>query len=127
MKKLLLFAAAATMFAACSKDTTEDINVLPDGILRVSFSEDDSRVQLDENSRTVWNEDDLISVFNKTDGNECWRFDGKTGDRVGTISRVSGSAGGSAIGKIFAVYPYAESNTVSADGTITTEIPATKK
>ena len=127
MKKLLLFAVAATMFAACSKDTTEDINVLPDGILRVSFSEDDSRVQLDENSRTVWNEGDQISVFNKTDGNECWRFDGKTGDTVGTISRVSGSAGGSAIGKIFAVYPYAESNAVSADGTITTEIPATQK
>lgn len=127
MKKLFLFAAAATMFAACSKDTTEDINVLPDGILRVSFSEDDSRVQLDENSRTVWNEGDLISVFNKTDGNECWQFDGKTGDSVGTISRVSGSAGGSAIGKIFAVYPYAESNAVSADGTITTEIPATQK
>lgn len=127
MKKLLLFAAAATMFAACSKDKTEDIAVLPDGTLRVSFSEDDSRVQLDENSRIVWNEGDLISVFNKTDGNECWRFDGKTGDSVGTISRVSGSAGGSAIGKIFAIYPYAESNAVSADGTITTEIPATQK
>ena len=114
-------------FAACSTDTTEDIAVLPDGTLRVSFSDDDSRVQLDENSRTVWNEGDQISVFNKTDGNECWRFDGKTGDTVGTISRVSGSAGGSAIGKIFAVYPYAESNAVSADGTITTEIPATQK
>ncbi len=127
MKKLLLFAAAAMTFAACSTDTTEDIAVLPDGTLRVSFSDDDSRVQLDENSRTVWNEGDQISVFNKTDGNECWRFDGKTGDTVGTISRVSGSAGGSAIGKIFAVYPYAESNAVSADGTITTEIPATQK
>ncbi len=127
MKKLLLFAAAATMFAACSTDTTEDIAVLPDGTLRVSFSEDDSRVQLDENSRTVWNEGDLISVFNKTDGNECWQFDGKTGDSVETISKVSGSAGGSAIGKIFAVYPYAESNVVSANGTITTEIPATQK
>ena len=115
------------MFAACSKDTTEDIAVLPDGILRVSFSDDDSRVQLDENSRTVWNEGDLISVFNKTTGNECWQFDGKTGDSVGTISRVSGSAGGSAIGKIFAVYPYAEYNAISADGTITTEIPATQK
>ena len=127
MKKLLLFAAAAAMFAACSTDTTEDIAVLPDGILRVSFSEDDSRVQLDENSRTVWNEGDLISVFNKTTSNECWQFDGKTGDSVGTISKVSGSAGGSAIGKIFAVYPYAEYNAVSADGTITTEIPATQK
>ena len=127
MKKLLLFAAAAAMFAACSTDTTEDIAVLPDRILRVSFSDDNSRVQLDENSRTVWNEGDLISVFNKTNGNECWQFDGKTSDSVGTISKVSGSAGGSAIGKIFAVYPYAEYNAISADGTITTEIPATQK
>ncbi len=125
MKKLLLFAAAATMFAACSKDTAEDIAVLPDGILRVSFSDDDSRVQLDENSRTVWNEGDLISVFNKTNGNECWRFDGKTGDKRGTLSKVSGNTGTTSTDKVVALYPY-DSECVVSGNMISTSIPATQ-
>ena len=125
MKKLLLFAAAATMFAACSKDTTEDIAVLPDGILRVSFSDDDSRVQLDENSRTVWNEGDLISVFNKTTSNECWRFDGKTGDKRGTLSKVSGNTGTTSTDKVVALYPY-DSECVVSGNMISTSIPATQ-
>ena len=124
MKKLLLFAAAATMLAACTTDTTEDIAVLPDGLLRVSFSEDDSRVQLDENSRTVWNEGDLISVFNKTNGNECWQFDGKTGDKRGMLLKVSGSAG-SKTNKVVALYPY-DSNCAVSGNMISTSIPATQ-
>ncbi len=126
MKKLFLFATAVIMFAACSKDATESVATLPDNVLHVSVGEDDSRIQLDENCHTVWNEGDMVSVFNKTTGNECWRFDGKTGDTVGTLSKVSGTAG-NPVGKIFAVYPYAESNTISADGVITTAIPAVQR
>lgn len=104
MKKLFLFAAAATMFAACSKDKTEDINVLPDNIqphdvLQVSVGdEDESRIQLD-NGKTVWTQGDKVSVFYKTTGNECYQFTGNTGDTRGSIMKVSGSAGATAIDK----------------------------
>jgi len=124
MKKILFFAAAAALFAACSKDATEDVAVLPDNVLYVSVADDDSRIQLDENCRTVWNEGDLVSVFNKTTGNECWRFDGKTGDTVGTLSKVSGDAGAST-DKVVALYPYSPNCTVSGN-MISTAIPATQ-
>ncbi len=124
MKKLLLFAAAATMFAACSKDTTHDLAIdRPIDKLYVSIGDDDSRVQLNNECKTVWNEGDMVSVFNKTTENECWQFDGKTGDRSGTISKVSGGTSGIASGKTIAVYPYDETNTVSTDGIVTTTIP----
>ena len=124
MKKLLFFAAAATMFAACSKDTTHDLAIdRPIDKLYVSIGDDDSRVQLNNECKTVWNEGDRVSVFNKTTENECWQFDGKTGDRSGTISKVSGGTSGIASGKTIAVYPYDETNTVSTDGIVTTTIP----
>ncbi len=111
MKKLLLFAAAATMFAACSKDTTENINALPDNglscdVLQVSVDdEDESRIQLD-NGKTVWTQGDKVSVFYKTTGNECYQFTGNTGDTRGSIMKVSGSAGATAIDKNIVIYPY---------------------
>ena len=127
MKKLLLFTAAATMLAACTMDTTEDVavNCLPYDVLHVSVGdEDESRIQLDGNSRIVWNEGDLISVFNKTNGNECWKFNGKTGDKRGTLSKVSGNAG-SKTNKVVALYPY-DSNCAVSGNMISTPIPATQ-
>ena len=54
MKKLLLFAAVAAMFAACTTDTTEDVAqiVVPD-CLQVSIADEESRMQL-SNEKTVW-------------------------------------------------------------------------
>ncbi len=126
MKKLLLFVAAATMFAACSKDTTHDLSINRQiDKLYVSIGDDDSRIQLDENCRTVWNEGDMVSVFNKTNGNECWQFDGKTGDKQETLSRVSGNAGTTNMDKVIALYPY-DPNCAVSGNMISTTIPATQ-
>ena len=128
MKKHLLFAAVATMLAACTTDTTEDVavNCLPYDVLHVSVGdEDESRIQLDENCQTVWNEGDMISVFNKTNGNECWQFDGKTGDKRGTLSKISGNAGTTSTDKVVALYPY-DSNCIVSGNMISTTIPATQ-
>ena len=118
------------MFAACSKDKTEDINVLPDNIqphdvLQVSVGdEDESRIQLD-NGKTVWTQGDKVSVFYKTTGNECWRFNGKTGDRSGTLSKVSGNAGTTNTDKVIALYPY-DPNCAISGNMISTTIPTTQ-
>ncbi len=132
MKKLLLFAAAATMFAACSKDTTEDINVLPDNIqphdvLQVSVGdEDESRIQLD-NGKTVWTQGDKVSVFYKTTGNECYQFTGNTGDTRGSIMKVSGSAGATAIDKNIVIYPYNKDYELDLmNNTVSVVIPSTQ-
>ena len=133
MKKLLLFAAAATMFAACSKDTTEDINVLPENVpphdvLQVSVGdEDESRIQLD-NGKTVWTQGDKVSVFYKTTGNECYRFTGNTGDTRGSIMKVSGSAGATAIDKNIVIYPYNKDYELDLmNNTISVVIPSTQR
>lgn len=124
----MFFAVVATMFAACSKDATNDAGLdLSKDKLYVSISnEDESRVQLDEECQTVWTESDLVAVFNKTTDNRCYKFTGQTGDKTGELVYVEGGATGSAIDKVIALYPY-DSAAVIADGLIQTTIPATQK
>ena len=111
MKKLLLFVLAATVFAACSTDTTQDlapeIPTAPDE-LQVSFDEEDTRIQLGENGAPVWTEGDLVSVFYRSNANDKWQFQGKTGDTAGTLKRIEATTATQATTKIVAVYPYSK-------------------
>ncbi len=128
MKKLLLFAAAATMFAACSTDTTEDAAqiVVPD-CLQVSIADEESRMQL-SNEKTVWTAGDKVSVFYKSDANQCWKFNGKTGDRSGTLSCVSQGTATVKMEKVVIVYPYSESYMITpSSGNIEAKLPAVQK
>lgn len=124
MKRLLLLAVTATMFAACSKDNVENTINLYDEVLRVSVGEEETRIQLNENCHSIWNEGDLVSVFNKTTGNECYKFDGKTGDREGTLSKCDDNAG-AGTDKVLAIYPYQSEYAVSGNFIIAT-IPDTQ-
>ena len=105
MKKLL-FAAVALLFGACTTDTTKDIAVEVPEILTVSF-EEDSRIQLSD-GKTVWTRNDLVSVFYRSDANQKWQFQGKTGDRSGNIARVSTPEYDNTTTKIVVAYPYSE-------------------
>ena len=128
MKKLLLFAAAATMLAACSTDTTEDVAqiVVPD-CLQVSIVDEESRMQL-SNEKTVWTAGDKVSVFYKSDANQCWKFNGKTGDRSGTLSCVSQGTATVKMEKVVIVYPYSESYMITpSSGNIEAKLPAVQK
>ena len=127
MKKLLIFAAVATMFAACSKDATQDLAAAkPIDKFYATIADNDSRVQLNDACKTVWTSGDRVSVFNKTTGNRRYKFTGNTGDTVGELSYMNGGTTGSAIDKVVAIYPYNASNSISTDGTITTVVPATQ-
>ena len=110
MKKLLLFVLAATALAACSTDTTQDlvpeIPTAPDE-LQVSFDEEDTRIQL-QNNVAVWTEGDLVSVFYRSNANDKWQFQGKTGDTTGTLKRIEATTATQATTKIVAVYPYSK-------------------
>ncbi len=128
MKKLFLFAAAATMLAACTTDTTEDVAqiVVPD-CLQVSIADEESRMQL-SNEKTVWTAGDKVSVFYKSDANQCWKFNGKTGDRSGTLSCVSQGTATAKMEKVVIVYPYSESYMITpSSGNIEAKLPAVQK
>ena len=126
MKKFWIMAVAATVFAGCAKDTTEDVAILPqDGVLRVSIESVESRVQL-AGGETVWNEGDRVSVFYRTTGNERWKFTGATGDTEGVLERMNGEASDTPIDKICAIYPYATRNAVGTDGTFSFPLYVTR-
>ncbi|MBP3533313.1 MAG: leucine-rich repeat domain-containing protein [Alistipes sp.] len=128
MKKLLLFIATLSAFAACTTDTTEDVAqiVVPD-CLQVSIADEESRMQL-SNGKTVWTEGDKVSVFYKSDANQCWKFNGKTGDRSGTLSCVSQGTATTKMEKVVIVYPYSESYMITpSSGNIEAKLPAVQK
>ncbi len=128
MKKIFLFALAATLFAACSTDATQDvapeIPTSPDE-LYVSFDEETSRIQLGENSTPVWTEGDLVSVFYRSNAHDKYEFTGETGDTDGTLKRVSQGIPTMGLDKVIALYPYNANYLLSPlSGNIKASLPA---
>ena len=109
MKRFFLFALVAMMFAACSTDATQDLapeTPASSDELYASF-EEDTRIQL-QNGKTVWNAGDLVSVFYKSNANQQWQFQGKTGDRSGILRRVNTAVYTATMDRVVVVYPYSE-------------------
>ena len=104
MKKLL-FAAVVALFAACTTDTTKDLAIELPTELTVSF-EDDTRVQLNNEQKTVWTAGDEVSVFYLSNANQKWQYQGKTGERTGVLRRTSAPEATQEMTSIVAVYPY---------------------
>ena len=123
MRKFYLFALVAALFAACTNDTTEDVAVEVPQTLTVSF-EEDTRIQL-MNGKTVWNTGDLVSVFYKSDANDCYRFAGNTGERTSELVRTAKGEKSRSGDHIITVYPYSEDYIISLSaGTIEAHLPA---
>ena len=121
MKKLL-FAAAVLLFAACATDQTTDILPSVPNVLTATF-EEDTRIQLNEEQKTVWTKGDYLSVFNKSDLNEGWVYEGETGARSAEL-RFEFSAGRATkqLDKIVAIYPY-NHYTIADDYKVTATLP----
>ncbi len=105
MKRTLIFALVATLFAACSTDPMQHLAAEFSETLTVSFDEECARVQLDGNSM-VWTADDHISVFLRSDANQQWKFLGETGDTGGSLQCVDAGVAANTMNKVIALYPY---------------------
>ena len=122
MKKLF-FALAAVLFAACATDVTEDVAIGTPETIEVSF-EEDSRIQL-QNGKTVWTKGDFVSIFYKSYENMKWKFAGQTGDRTGTLLKVSGSANEQTMDNVVVAYPYSDYYSISlSTGGLVAFLPA---
>ena len=113
MKRLLFWALAAVMFAACVEDVINEQSIQPivddaPESLTVGFEENDTRVQLNEANKTVWTNDDLVSVFYRSDANQKWQYQGETGERVGNLKRVDAGTATRDMDRVVVVYPYNE-------------------
>ena len=112
MKKLLHIIFVAMMVVACSQDVIVEVQNPTADLTRtinVSFEGEDTRIQLNDELKTVWTNDDLVSVFYRSTVNEQWQFQGETGDRSGDIMPVDSSINPPATtNHIVVVYPYNE-------------------
>ena len=108
MKRFLFFALVAMMFASCVTDETWNVAVdfVPE-TLTVSFEDIDSRIQL-QGRKTVWTSGDLVSVFYRSNANQKWSFQGKTGERTAQLRRVEMGAATEAMSDVIVIYPYSE-------------------
>ena len=84
-----------------------------------------TKVYADEELKVLWNEEDLISFFNKLTLNEKWMFMGETGDNAGYFSQVTQAVGtGNELDYYCAVYPYNATTRISNQNVMTLSLPA---
>ena len=131
MKKLLFFVCAIFAFVACTQIVIEEEQgVVIDApvTLTVGFEDgNDTRIQLNDAQKTVWNKEDLVSVFYRSDANQKWQYQGETGERVGNLKRVENAVGTTKTTKTVVVYPYSESYWLNTDSyAIEATLPATQ-
>lgn len=90
MKRILAFACLVAIAAGCVREEVQE--PLDAGHkIYARITGDETKVQLNSARKTVWTTGDQITVlgeysgYNKSD----WTFDGQTGDRDGSFSRIS--------------------------------------
>lgn len=108
MKRIIIYLLAVTVIMACTQPEIDVVHnrVSSDISLSVGFESNNTRIQLDQTGKSVWNVNDTVSVFYNSEENQEWKFQGATGDRVGTISPINMVQTTSVDGDIVVVYPY---------------------
>ena len=128
MKKFSIFALAAIFFAACATDQTVDLRPAdaPDTIY-ASFDESnaDSRVYVEQGTHLCWTAGDEISYFPGVTFNMQYRFKGETGATNGSFQKMTfDPVTGIDLQCNYAIYPFAETTEIAADGTIAYHFPS---
>lgn len=130
MKKLLLSLCALLSFIACNQETIEEQSAICADVpetITVGFEGDQTRIQLNEEQKTVWTKGDLASVFYRSDANQKWQYQGETGERIGDLKRVENATGTTKTTKTVVVYPYSENYWLNTDSyAIEASLPATQ-
>ena len=110
MKHLLLSLLAVLAFVACNQNEVEELTTnranIPE-VLTVGFEgANDTRIQLNEACKTVWNKGDEVSVFYQSYTNMKWLFQGNDGDNSGALKTSDNNLGEQVMDEIIIVYPY---------------------
>lgn len=93
--------------------------------LVASIDNSSTRVYIEDDLSLSWHEGDSISVFYANDFNNIFAFNGKSGDKSGSFSLSgNGGEGSASLDRIYAIYPYQTTATISAAGTISLLVPS---
>ena len=132
MKKIFIWLVASLLFTmvGCveglheSGMTETSSEQLPD--LTAGFAEGETRTYVESGKYLRWHEDDRLTAFYGNTLNRQYKFNGATGDNSGSFSYVSSGnlETGNALDRIYAVYPYDETATITDDGQISLTLPA---
>ena len=132
MKKTFIWLVASLLFTmvGCEEGLHEpDVTVtsseqLPN--LTAGFAEGETKTYVESGKYLRWHEDDRLTAFFGNTLNRQYKFDGATGDNSGSFSYISSGnlETGNALDRIYAVYPYDETATITDDGKISLTLPA---
>lgn len=130
MKNLYhILGLTALLVASCSTQELEPSNpvTLTEDVFYARIEDgNDTKAFVDDKLRVLWDENDHVSIFNKSTANLDYRFTGQTGDNAGTF-KMTGSAGsGESLALIYSVYPYHEGTGIGDDGVLSVSLPATQ-
>ena len=132
MKKTFIWLVASLLFTmvGCVEGLHEpDVTVtsseqLPN--LTAGFAEGETKTYVESGKYLRWHEDDRLTAFFGNTLNCQYKFNGATGDNSGSFSYISSGnlETGNALDRIYAVYPYDETTTITDDGKISLTLPA---
>ncbi len=123
MRHLLMPISCCILILGCSKIQDSEMDTIPN-IINVSFEDDATRIQLNEDCQTVWNSSDTVSVFYKNNGNGKWYYQGGDMSRNGFLYTTPREPEYSAIlPNVYAIYPYNPDYTIDINGKISLTIP----
>lgn len=131
MKRFLFGVFVAAMCAACTEaDVSElrgNMRGVPESIY-VSLDDDNTRVQLNANGKTVWTEGDELTAFYHSDANNRFAFTGITGDRNGGFTIAGQGTPTTDIDEVILMYPYSDSYKLNAEKRyVDLKIPTTQR
>ena len=121
--KSLLICAALPLVLSCSVRETGS----PAGEPVFASTESASKVYISDGLQVYWNAGDRISLFDSNTANSPYRFKGSDGDSSGEFASDGSVSAGSAIGAIYAVYPYDSGASVSSGGVLSVNYPAAQE
>ena len=111
MRRFFILTLLAIVVSACTKteiDAERPTAVEEEVIYATIEDGEQTRVELNANKQTVWTKGDQIVRFGDN-VYDVWKFNGNTGDRSGSFSKVkdwSSSQKYTYDGKYYAIYPY---------------------
>ena len=87
MKKFALYTLIALAMSSCVQDPTKDIlvNIGDEEKVYATLEPENDRVQMTKSMKMVWTEGDIMYVVGPNTRKK-YKFDGKTGDRVGSFT-----------------------------------------
>ena len=130
MKKITILAAVVALLGSCAQNTEDTIkpNTKAEGrTIYATFDneEEETKTYVEDYKYLRWHAGDEISFFDATTHNSQYAFAGNDGDAEGEFNAVEAGEG-TAIATTYGVYPYNATTSISEEGVISVELPATQ-